>query len=351
MTVAATHAPHELDLRHGVMGVPDTGAPEPGSDVLAGGVLLVANPAAAGVTEALVEELEHRLAPRCGALATVWTAEPGHAGEVASAASTVHGMSLVVALGGDGTAREVADGTARGLGHWPFGGPRRHGPAVLTLPGGSGNSTSRNLWGDLGALEVLDLVLDGRHRVRHLDLVRVVDADVPVLLGISTGFLAEVLIRARTVAGLHGIDRYYAAAAEVLAQMPVEPTAVWVDGALIHDGPASLVAVGGGRFRAHDFQFLPDSVLDDGELDVCVIGPLTGAAVDEVAALVPTGGHLERPEVTYRRGRRVTIASRTHRSLVAEYDGEVWDGARRAFSVEVVPAAVPVLCPSVAIAG
>jgi diacylglycerol kinase (ATP) len=152
-----------------------------------------------------------------------------------------------------------------------------------------------------------------------------------------------VLIGARDVTGLTGRDRYYAAAAGVLEDMPAHPTRVTVDGQIVHDGPASLAAVGGGRFRAYAFQFLPRSVLDDGVLDVCVIDALTGSAVSEVADLVPSGGHLSRPEVTYRRGRRVRIERTDGLPLVAEFDGEVWSAAGSTLSIEILPGAVTAL--------
>jgi diacylglycerol kinase (ATP) len=119
----------------------------------------------------------------------------------------------------------------------------------------------------------------------------------------------------------------------------------------VHDGPACLAAVGGGRFRAFSFQFLPQSRLDDGELDVCVIGALSGPAVAELAELVPSGGHVGRPEVTCGRGRRVTIERTDGEALVAEFDGEVWAGAGTTLTVEVVPGALPVLAPRRPVAG
>jgi len=245
-----------------------------------------------------------------------------------------------VAVGGDGTVREVAEGLVRC--------PRRRGdsdmPVLLALPAGSGNSTCRNLWGELEWPEVLDAALDpARSTIRNLDVMRLIEPDVDVLLGASSGFLADVLIGARDVTGLAGRDRYYAAAAGVLAVMPAHPTRVTVDGQVIHEGPVSLAAVGGGRFRAYAFQFLPRSVLDDGELDICVIGALAGSAVAGVADLVPSGGHLSRPEVLYQRGRRVSLERTDGQPLVAEFDGEVWAGAGSTLTVEILPGALRAL--------
>jgi diacylglycerol kinase (ATP) len=241
-------------------------------------------------------------------------------------------------VGGDGTVREVAEGMARSTA------VQGRRPVLLALPGGSGNSTCRNLWGEMEWPEVLEVALDPERSItRHLDLLHLVEPNVDVVLGASSGFLAQVLIGARDVTGVAGRDRYYVAAASVLADMPAHPTRVTVDGDIIHDGPASLAAVGGGRFRAYAFQFLPCSVLDDGLLDVCVIDALAGSAVSEVADLVPSGGHLGRPEVTYGRGHRVCIERTDGQPLVAEFDGEVWSGAGPTLTVEILPGAVAAL--------
>jgi diacylglycerol kinase (ATP) len=275
-----------------------------------------------------------------------WTSRPGEAVDIAAEAAGNDDFAMVAAVGGDGTMREVAEGlterSGRALG----------GPALLALPAGSGNSTSRNVWGERTWQEIVDLAVDRtRSRVRQLDMMRLVEPNIAVLLGASSGFLAAVLVGAGAITEQTGLDRYYASAARVLDCMPSYHTRVCVDGAVVHDGAASLVVVGGGRFRAHAFQFLPYSLLDDGQLDVCIVGALAGPAANELAGLVVNGGHVARPDVTYRRGRRVSLERIDGRPLLAEYDGEVWSAASSACTVEVVPAAVAVLAPVDAPAG
>jgi len=158
------------------------------------------------------------------------------------------------------------------------------------------------------------------------------------VLGASTGFMAQVLRDARAVdPAVKGIDRYYTAAAGVLQAMPDHPTRVTVDGVVLADGPLSSVAVGGGRFRAWSFQFLPDSLLDDGLLDVCTIGALTSADVAELTPLMLTGQYLGRPGVGYARGTSVIVERTDGLPLVAEWDGSLWDAAGPRLTVEIVP--------------
>jgi diacylglycerol kinase (ATP) len=310
-------------------------------DAPAGHALVLANPAAAAVTADLVGAVTERLGAGTTA---VRTTGPGHAS--ALAADAVDEVDTIVVLGGDGTVREAAEGIARACGHWPGSVGRRARAALLVLPAGSGNSVARNLWGTREWPEILGLALDpaGSRRC-SIDLMHVAETDVGVLLGASSGFLADVLIAARRVRGKTGLDRYWAGAAEVLADMPAYSVRVLVDGVVLHDGPASVAAVGGGRYRANAFQFLPRSVLDDGLLDVCTIGPLAGPAVSEMAALLPEGKHLSRADVGYGRGRVVTIERTDGVPLVAEYDGEVWSDPGTTLTMRVIPGAVPTVLP------
>jgi diacylglycerol kinase (ATP) len=285
--------------------------------------LVLLNPSAAAVDPGVAREIEGWLSGRARTVRTAWTQAPGHAAELARAHADA---GLIVAVGGDGTVSELVQGmTGRQI--------------VCTLPAGSGNSTARNLFGDRGWRQVLDLLdTPGAVTVCRLDLLRLVEPRVTAVLGASTGFLAQVLCDARAVdPAVRGIDRYYAAAAGVLQAMPDHPTRVTVDGVVLADGPTASVAVGGGRFRAWSFQFLPESLLDDGLLDVCAIDALTPAGIAELAPLMATGRYLGRPGVRYARGTSVIVERTDGLPLVAECDGSVWDAAGSRLTIEIVP--------------
>jgi diacylglycerol kinase (ATP) len=288
--------------------------------------LTIINPSAASVNSHLGREIEDWLSERAKTVRTEWTAAPGHAADLVREHADA---GLVIAVGGDGTVNELIQGIAAHQ-------------VVLPLPLGSGNSTARNLFGDRDWRQVLDLLdRPGACTVRHLDLLRLAQAGVVAVLGTSTGFLAQVLIGARAVdPAIKGVDRYFTAAADVLGAVPDDPTRVTVDGVVLADGPMSSVSIGGGRFRAWSFQFLPRSVLDDGLLDVSAIEALEPAAVAELVPLMPAGQHLDRPYVRYGRGSRVVVERTDGLPLVAEFDGSVWDAAGPRLTVDVLPNAL-----------
>jgi len=285
--------------------------------------LVLVNPSAAAADSSVAHEIEGWLSGRARTVRTACTRAPGHAAELVREHADA---GLIVAVGGDGTVSELVQGmTGRQI--------------LCPLPAGSGNSTARNLFGDRGWRQVLDLLDDpGAFTVGRLDLLRLVEPGVTAVLGASTGFLAQVLRDARAVdPAVRGIDRYYTAAAGVLRAMPDHATRVTVDGVVLADGPTASVAIGGGRFRAWSLQFLPESLLDDGLLDVCTIDALTSADIAELAPLMATGQYLGRPGVRYTRGSSVIVERTDGLPLVAEWDGSLWDAAGSRLTIEIVP--------------
>ncbi len=291
----------------------------------------------------------------------------------------VHGLGLVLAVGGDGTAREVAEGVARGLGNWPGGPgladrrvqPPAVSPALLVVPGGTGNSLYRALFADASVKEVLGMVMDPGHpgvRLRHLDLGYLVELDRGVVLGASAGFLAAVLDVAGATTDLQGRQRYEQAAIRLIGH-PEELGAevrVLVDGEPMAEGRLLLAAMGGARHRGGSFELLPRSVLDDGMLDVCAIAMPPGdraGAVERLGQLfveVLGGRHLEEPEVAYSRGESVVIEALRARGdedtgrVHFEYDGELVEGGIEpggSLTCTVIPGAVPIWAGDPPLAG
>ena len=320
----------------------------------AGPWLVVANPTAGGVTRTLVDEVVSAVAEVSGEVSVRWTTAAGEATEIAAsvAAAGADAPAALVSVGGDGTARELAEGLARGLGRWPGGATGSGGTALLVLPGGTGNSTARALWGQLPIHEVLRVLAAGGCRVRQLDLLRLVEDDRAIALGASSGLIADVTRVALKYPEIRGRERYHKALGEVLSAPAPYPGTITVDGHLLHDGLTLLATVGGGRHRVGTFEVLPLSVLDDGLLDVCVVdGGLPMSAIGELAPHVMGGTHVGRPGVAYAQGRTVRIERSDGEPLPFESDGEVRPGGGTAVTLEVVPGAVPVLAPGAAVAG
>ena len=114
-----------------------------------------------------------------------------------------------------------------------------------------------------------------------------------------------------------------------------------MDGTEIHSGPTMLANVGGSRYRGGQFEVLPHSVIDDGLLDVCIIGGEHSPA--EMLTLARTGTHVTLPGVHYARGRNITIERTDGSPLDFEHDGEIPPTRTPSITLTVLPAAVQML--------
>src|ERR1700730_803801 len=125
--------------------------------------LVLVNPSAAAVDASVPHEIEGWLSGRARTVRMAWTEAPGHAAELVREHADA---GLIIAAGGDGTVAELIQGmTSHQI--------------VCALPVGSGNSTARNLFGDRGWRQVLDLLDDpGAFTVRHLDPLRLLEPGV-----------------------------------------------------------------------------------------------------------------------------------------------------------------------------
>ncbi|GAB3461911.1 diacylglycerol/lipid kinase family protein [Actinophytocola sediminis] len=281
-------------------------------------VLIIANPAAGNTSVDLVWQVIRG----CRRPVSVrWTDFPGSATAIAETAA--NWADLVVSVGGDGTAREVVAGLATAWRPVP----------MLVVPGGTANSLYRTLWGRMPWRAALAMALAGLPAHR-LDLARL-DGGL-VLTGASAGFTPMAVHDAKT-----GGLSYQEAIRRVSSWYRPYPGRVLVDGHEIHSGSTFVVNVGGSRYRGGDYELLPHSIVDDGLLDVCVIGgehPTT-----EVLRLTMAGEQLRLPGVRYARGREVLVERTDDSPLWFEHDGEVVPFRRREFTITVVPAAVAVL--------
>jgi diacylglycerol kinase (ATP) len=317
---------------------------------------VVVNPAARGGAEAVAVEVVARLREVYAEVDLLRTGFAGEGVALARAAVRAGGVAVVAAVGGDGTAREVAQGMAEGLGTWPGaderpnprGAPSRTAPLdaaqLLVVPAGTGNSLHRAVWGDRPWQNAVDLLGRGEARRRDLDLARIEGHDRAVLLGASAGFLRWAVEATARFPELSGRELY--AAAGLAAAQELRPFAgrVSVDGRVLCEGPLALAAVGGARRRGGSLDILPPSWLDDGLLDVCVLSA-TGAE-EAIGLLMPAmeGNHLGKPGVSYAQGQSITLEC-LDAPLPFEHDGDLWPGDDRSITLTVVPRVVPVVSP------
>lgn len=296
-------------------------------------VLAVVNKTAGGSTENFIGALE---AVDTVDLNIAWTAGPEDGIRCTTDGVVRHQPDVVVAVGGDGTAGEVARGVAAVE-------PGSRRPPLLIAPAGTGNSNFRGLWDDLPWPDVVSSVfVDRRYAVRPMDLIRLVELDSATLLGVSSGMIPECLVVAPTLA-LSGRERLMAAALQVLNSYVPYPGRVVLDDEVLCECDTLLAIVGGVRYRGGMLRMLPNSLVDDGLLDVCVIDG--SALIETIATAALSGGLAEVEGVHYGRGRRVRLERTDHAPMKLEHDGELETGPRSSYQLEIVPRPISVVVP------
>ncbi len=215
------------------------------------------------------------------------------------------GLDALVVAGGDGTVHvgvNVVAGTSLPLG---------------IVACGSGNDVARAVGLPVHDIDgALDAVAAGlAHRPRVVDAVDVdiVDVGAPAhpaprsYLGVlSAGIDAAVNARANRMTWPPGGARYVLALAAELPGLRPYGYRVQVDGqAWVFGG--TMVAVANGPAFGGGMRIAPEARLDDGLLDVVLVGPVRRLELARVFPLVYLGRHVSHPAVTVLRGREVVI--------------------------------------------
>jgi diacylglycerol kinase (ATP) len=250
----------------------------------------IVNPVAGrGRTQKLLPELE-RAASAAG-IALHVSPEPGAPAKLARAAAD-NGHDLL-ACGGDGLVTEVA-GVAADTG-------RR----LAIVPSGAGNDFARVLGYDpKQPLRAFDALAHGHNRT--VDLGRVNGRWYTCVT--ASGFDAEANRWANTVSRLSGTTLYVAAVMRTLAVYKPHQFRVTVDGTPL-ETRAWLVAVGNGPAYAGGMKVTPGARLDDGLLDVTVVGAMSRPEFLWNFPKVFKGTHVGHPKISTLRGKTVQLES------------------------------------------
>ena len=253
----------------------------------------------------------------------VFTERAGHA-HALGADFVRRGFSPIIAWGGDGTVNEVATALA-------------FQDAVMAIvPTGSGNGLARELGISLRPEHAIATAARGIDRV----------IDVGELGGRLFVNLAGVGLDA-SVAGLfdrlvgRGLLRYVQATlSEVFGYVAKAYTIT--AGVETFERRALIVELANGRQYGNGALIAPHAKLDDGLLDLIIVGPLSPLRLLWGALRLFNGTIDHAPEVSTRTASRITISA--ERPIRFHVDGEVVDG-RKTLTARVHRGALRVRVP------
>lgn len=294
-------------------------------------LLVIVNPTAGGGrANRLVPWLRERLAARPDARFEV-TRSAGDAERLAAAFGAEEGR--VVAVGGDGTVQEAVNGImASGAG----------GASLGIVPVGTGNDLARSLGLPRDPAAAWRVAI-GRGE-RSIDLMRATGGDGRQRWAGSAGGIGFDARVAAAMARRSGWQRGRAAyLVTTLAELrrfdncEVELT---VDG-VTTAAQVLFVAIANGEFYGGGMRIAPGAAVDDGMLDLCVVGDVSRLTALRQLANLYRGTHVNHPRVELRRGRSVAITGDP--ATLVHLDGEPF--GRLPLRVELHNAALTIAAP------
>jgi YegS/Rv2252/BmrU family lipid kinase len=247
----------------------------------------------------------------------------GHARELAARS----GAAVVLSVGGDGTAHEVANGILEG----------RHGATLAILPVGTGNDFARAMGVPRDPVSAAAALVSARPQA--IDVGEVNGRYFLTIAG--AGFDGEV---ARLVNAwpkmFSGVAMYALGILKTLVTYrPVEVN-ITINGTTDRER-LFLIAVGNTAWNAGGMWLVPAARPDDGLLSAVIAGPLTRFETLAVLPRVFSGSHLAHRKIRQAQATEIEVTSAT--PLAIQADGESIGSLPAVFRVH--PRALSVLAP------
>lgn len=248
-----------------------------------------------------------------------WTTSPGD-GVRAARESTA---TRLIAVGGDGTLGEVVNGARE--------------REIGLIPCGTGNDFARHVGIPLDPEQALSMAL--QTPTKSTDVISL--GDRLCLNVVACGFDAEVGEKVnRGYRWAKGTLAYVTALVQSLGSYRPTALTLTVDGE-VHHLKAAICAIGNGSQYGGGMRIAPNALVDDGLLDVVVIGELGRLDLIRQFPTLFKGTHVQHPEVKVFRGRSAHVEA--ERPLPVLSDGDLF--GRTPFAAEILPGALAFVRP------
>jgi diacylglycerol kinase (ATP) len=239
------------------------------------------------------------------------------------------GTEIVAALGGDGHIGACANaivGTET---------------ALAVIPAGAGNDFARHLGLDMkDPLAAARLLASPRITKVDVAMATTSERERYYVNVAGAGFDSEVNAHANQVRFLQGTLKYIFSTFVTLARFTAGRFNLRIDGEE-HTLPAMLIAVANASSYGGGMLVCPEASLEDGTLDICVIGEVSKWDFVRTFPKVFKGRHVDHPKVRMFRGKRIEVSA--ERPFLVFADGELVGPIPATFTV--VPGALSVVVP------
>lgn len=284
---------------------------------------LIANPTARrGGARSAISKVMELLTSRGVAYDLELTGGPREAGRIAKAACRDY--DVIVAVGGDGTVNETAQGMVFS------------GKPLGVIPCGSGNDFVKSLNVPTRVEDAVEILLRGKMKV--IDAGRI--NELYFANGVGIGFDAAVTVASRSFRRIKGFPLYLAAIVKALGRFRPVLMTVGMNGQALRQD-IFMLTIGNGTTCGGEFRLTPHAQVDDGILDVTVVKPMSIPAVLHALPHVLRGTIEKVPYAAMYTATRITVESEA--TVPVHVDGEIYRGSSNRFEIEVVPRALNVI--------
>ena len=265
------------------------------------------------------------------------TERPGHATELTKAAVQA-GATTVVAVGGDGTLNEVANGFLDGTGR-----PWNPTARLALFPVGTGADFVKTFPVPRDAVETAKRIVVGETRTIDVGLCEFVDPGVPrtryfvnVAEFGSGGAVVDRMNRTTKILG--GRMSFLIAILRTLPRYENTLVSYEADGSASREVRMNDFVVANGRYFGAGLKPAPFADVSDGLLDVVIFGDIDFKTARRNLPALREGEHLSINEVTHFRCRELRVTSTEE---MIDLDGEFVGRHPTRFSV--IPGVLPII--------
>jgi YegS/Rv2252/BmrU family lipid kinase len=293
--------------------------------------LFIGNPRAGrGSGRRVLEDVSRQVASWGDPCEIVETSRVGEATEIA--ASTV--SDVCVAVGGDGTINEVANG---------LGGTARH---LAVVPAGSGNDFAKAIAVPASVQGALSAIRTGNSA--WIDVGSVTCSGGPsgnqssrqFVNGVGIGFDAAVAARTRGSRVLSGTLLYVVSVLKTLGRYRSPLFHISIDKRVIASRNL-LIAIGNGICAGGGFYLTPQAKVDDGVFDICMVDEMPVPRILRLMPKVMKGKHAAFRGVAFQKGASVIVVGDA--PFFVHADGEIVGEGVTKVEISLSPASLQVI--------
>lgn len=259
------------------------------------------------------------------------TEKAGHAVELAKHAPA----SIIVAVGGDGTVNEVANGV--------IGSPK----TLAIIPNGSGNDFVKSLSIPPAFDLAFEKILAGNLRVIDCGVVETSDLQGTsnsvsrcFVNGVGIGFDAAVAERTHQIKFLAGTALYVLAVFQTLGKYHSPEFSLTID-SQSSNSRNLLIAIGNGICAGGGFYLTPKAKVDDGLLDICLIEEMSVGKILRLIPSVMKGQHEGRSGVSFDKAKSIRVSAQQR--FFVHADGEIVGRNTQQVRVRIIEKALNVI--------